>query len=167
MDMDDRPQTSAGPFEEETPRRAAVRIFGAAGAALLGALGLGATSAATNDTQNRSLVESEQKAKRRSRQKTYWARVASDGTLIAGTGFASSHRIKLAEYRLDSDVQDSFADCALSDMAERFRIVHYVSTTSNVITLHLQEFVNSEPPDPPVYLDADGEFSLVVICPAA
>ena len=105
--------------------------------------------------------------RKRSRQKTYWARVASDGTLITGKGFASSHRIKLAEYRLDSDVQDSFADCALSGMAELFRIVHFVSTTSNVITLHLREFVNREPPESPVYLDVAGGFSPVVICTAA
>jgi hypothetical protein len=92
--------------------------------------------------------------------------VASNGTLIAGKGFVSAHRIKLAEYRLDSDVRDSFADCAISGMAERFKVVHFVSTTSNVITLHVREFRNAEPPDTPAYLDADGEFSLVVICPA-
>ena len=164
--MEDRSQASAGPFDEETPRRAAVRTFGAVGAALWGALGLGAMSAATNETQNRTPVGSERKAKRRKRDKTYWARVASDGTLIAGQGFVRSRRLKLAEYVLSTDGTESFAECALSGMAEQFKVVHFGSTGDGTIGVHLREFVNNEPPDPPVYLDVDGEFSLVVICPA-
>jgi hypothetical protein len=51
--MFSEPEGPAGPFSEQTPRRAAVRNVGAMAAALLGAFGLQSTAAKGDTRQNR------------------------------------------------------------------------------------------------------------------
>jgi hypothetical protein len=60
------PEAITSPFEDETPRRDAMRVLGSAGAALLGMAGLSATALARGD--NRTGTEARRRRKRRKRR---------------------------------------------------------------------------------------------------
>jgi hypothetical protein len=127
---------AAGPFTQldgETPRRQAVRTLGAAGAALLGAMGMSAQSTETRAKGKNKQVASEKKGKKWKKGKRgpagpagpqdppgpndntlYWARVDSNGTFIAGHGFVRAHNIggKTGQYSVSIDGEEAFASWA-------------------------------------------------------
>jgi hypothetical protein len=182
--MDNTPQGPFTSFDQEAPRRQAVRSLGAAGAALLGAIGMSAASTETRAKGKDKQVTSEKKGKKGKNGKRgpagpagpqgppgpndntqYWARVDSDGTFVAGHGFVRSHNIggKTGQYSVSTESEDVLFDsCAIVGMADAGNRIVLGSGGPGSATLRTQRFDN----DVSMYLDADSGFSLVVICPA-
>lgn len=185
MDKDNTPPGSFTLFDEETPRRQAVRSLGAAGAALLGAMGMSAQSTETRAKGKDKQVGSEKKGKKGKKGKRgpagpagpqgppgpndntlYWARVDSNGTFIAGHGFVRAHNIggKTGEYLVRTDGEEPFDSCAVVGMADDGNRFDLGTAGLGVVTLRTKMFVGDI--DPPAFIDVDSGFSLIVICPA-
>lgn len=183
--MEITPQDPTGPLAEETPRRDAMRAMGAAGAALLGALGMNAASPDATVQGKSKRVGSEKKRTKGKKGKRgpagpagpqgppgqnagtiYWASVDSQGAFLAGKGFVRSQNIggKTGQYSVSTERDDvEFASCAVVGMADDGnRVVLGTITSPGMVTLRTQRFDNVEH----LYHDTDSAFSLIVICPA-
>jgi hypothetical protein len=185
MDQDTTPQGPFTPLDGETPRRQAVRSLGAAGAALLGVMGMSARSTETRAKGKDKQVASEKKGKKWKKGKRgpagpagpqgppgpndntlYWARVDSNGTFIAGHGFVRAHNIggKTGQYSVSIDGEEAFASCAIVGLADGGNRFDLGTAGLGAVTLRTRKFVGDI--DPPAFIDVDSGFSLIVICPA-
>lgn len=95
----------------------------------------------------------------------YWARIASDGAFIAGHGFVVARRLRLADYRVDTDLPVRFDPCAILATADDGNHIALEPLPGpGSVRLRTRRFAGDN--DPPAFLDVDSAFSLTVICPA-